>query len=205
MSLDAAKKELEAARRAVELMKSAESFEIFDEEWRDFLNCLEKLWNKTERGCQQFKTKFQPWQGKYAALRRKDMLLRYLKQARDADNHSIQEVATVKPGHRTMNFVNPGGGFIKQMTLHGSEITHYEGDPIVVTDHPATIEAVRVKNSGSWYNPPTTHLDQQIISHHPVVLAELGLKFYEHFLNETAEIFFGQGSLNINESSCHQV
>ena len=191
MSLDAAKRELKAARRALDLMKSAESFEIFDEEWRDFLNCIEKLWNKTERGCQQFKNKYQPWQGKYSALRRKDMLLRYLKQARDADNHSIQEVAAVKPAHRTMNFANHTGGYIKNMTLRGGDITHYEGDPLVVKDHPATIEAVRVKNAGNWYNPPTMHLEQQIASHHPVVLAELGFQFYEKFLKETEVIFFG--------------
>lgn len=91
-----------------------------------------------------------------------------------------------------MNFVNPTGSYIKHMTLHGGEITHYEGDPLIVTDHPATIEAVRVKNAGNWYNPPTTHLGQQVVSHDPVVLAELGLQFYENFLKETEAIFFGQ-------------
>jgi len=190
LSLDAAKKELESARRALKLMKNTESFDIFDEEWRDFLNCLEKLWNKTERGCQHVKNKFQPWQGKYTALRRKDMLLRYLKQARDADNHSIQEVAEVKPGRRTMNFANPGGGYIKSMSIRNGQIEHYEGDPMIITDHPATIEAIKVKNSGKWYNPPNTHLNQPVISHHPIVIAELGLSFYECFIKETEVTFF---------------
>lgn len=190
MTLDAAKKELESAKRALALMKNAESFEIFDEEWRDFLSCLEKLWNKTERGCQHIKNKFQPWQGKYTKLRRKDMLLRYLRQARDADNHSIQEVAEFKPGHRTMNFVNPSGGYIKHMKIQNGQIAHYEGDPMIITDHPATIEAVKVKNSGKWYNPPSSHLGQPVISHHPVVIAELGLNFYEQFIQEAEATFF---------------
>ena len=189
MSLDAAKKELESARRALDLMKSAKSFELFDEEWRDFLNCLEKLWNKTERGCQHVKNKFQPWQGKYTNLRRKDMLLRYLKHARDADNHSIQEVAEIKPGHRAMNFVNPRGGYIKKMEIRNGAIAHYEGDPMIVTEHPPTIEAVKVKNSGKWYNPPNSHLEEKVISNHPIILAELGLIFYENFLNETQATF----------------
>lgn len=81
-------------------LKAAENFEVFEEEWRHFLNCIEKVWDKVERSCQHVKNSFQPWQGKYANLRRKDMLLRYLKQARDADNHSIQEVAEIKPVHR---------------------------------------------------------------------------------------------------------
>jgi hypothetical protein len=190
LNLNAAKKELEAAKRSLNAMKTASTFEVFDEEWRDFLNCLEKVWNKTERSCQHVRNKFEPWQGKYSALRRKDMLLRYLKQARDADNHSIQEVDELKPGHTAMNFVNPEGGHVKHMELRGSEIVHYEGDPMIVTHHPPTIEAVRIKNSGNWYNPPTTHLDQKVESIHPVVLAELGFKFYDEFLKEAEKIFF---------------
>jgi hypothetical protein len=190
LSLDAAKKELESARRAVQLMKSAESFDLFDEEWRDFLNCLEKLWNKTERGCLHVKNKFQPWQGKCSSLRRKDMLLRYLKQARDADNHSIQEVSEIKPSHRAMNFANSKGGYIKKMVISNGQVEHYEGDPMVVTDHPATIEAIKVKNSGNWYNPPSTHLGKPVTSTHPAVLAELGLSFYDNFLKETEATFF---------------
>jgi len=189
LSLKAAKKELESARRALELMKTATSFELFDEEWRDFLNCLEKIWNKAERGCQQVKNKFQPWQGKYTNLRRKDMLLRYLKHARDADNHSIQEVAEIKPGHRSINFANPRGGYIKKMEIRNGEIAHYEGDPMIVRDHPPTIEAVKVKNSGKWYNLPSTHLGKKVVSNHPVLLAELGLDFYEGFLKETEATF----------------
>ena len=165
MTLKAARNELSAARRALENMKSAKSFEVFEEEWRDFLNCVEKVWVKTERSSQHIRSKFQPWQGKYTALRRKDMLLRYLKQTRDADNYSIQKVAELKPGHRT-------------------NIVHYEGDPMKVIDHAPTVEAVRVQNSGIWYNPPTSHLDQKVTSRYSVELAELGLNFYETYVSE---------------------
>ncbi|HCZ9307841.1 TPA: hypothetical protein O4G77_004852 [Vibrio alginolyticus] len=55
MSLNAAKAELRSADRSLSNMKAAPNFEIFEEEWRDFLNCIEKVWNKTERGCQSFR------------------------------------------------------------------------------------------------------------------------------------------------------
>ena len=184
MTLKAARNELSAARRALENMKSAKSFEVFEEEWRDFLNCVEKVWVKTERSSQHIRSKFQPWQGKYTALRRKDMLLRYLKQTRDADNYSIQKVAELKPGRRTMNFANPKGGYIKHMEIQGGNIVHYEGDPMIVIDHAPTVEAVRVQNSGIWYNPPTSHLDQKVTSRYSVELAELGLNFYETYVSE---------------------
>ncbi|ACR11423.1 hypothetical protein TERTU_0535 [Teredinibacter turnerae T7901] len=190
MSIESAKKELESAKRAVEAMKNAESFDIFDEEWRDFLNCLEKVWVKTERGCQHIKNSFQPWQGRYSALRRKDMLLRYLKQARDADNHSIQPVAEYKAANRTLDFINAKGGQIKNLVIEGGQIVHYEGDPLVVRNNPASIQAIRVKNSGNWYNPPTSHLNKKVSSLHPVHLAELGVQFYEAFINDTESTFF---------------
>lgn len=189
MSLDAAKKELAAAKRALSSMRGATSFEVFEEEWRDLLNCLEKLWNKVERGCQHDKNRFQPWQGRFSSLRKKDMLLRYLKQARDADNHSIQEVAEVKPGRRTMNFANPGNGYIEHMEIRNGQVVQYSGDPMIVTDHPPTVEVVKVKNSGSWYNPPASHMGAPLESKHPVLLGELGIKFYEKFLHEADEEF----------------
>jgi len=190
MSLNAAKKELAAAKRALESMKNATSFDVFEEEWRDLLNCLEKLWNKVERGCQHERSTFQPWQGQFSNLRRKDMLLRYLKQARDADNHSIQEVAEVKPAHRTVNFANRDGGYIEHMEIRNGEVVQYRGDPVVVTDHPPVVEAIKVKNSGNWYNPPTSHLDTLVQSRHPVVLGKLGIQFYESYLNEAEEKFY---------------
>ncbi|WP_046004029.1 hypothetical protein [Pseudoalteromonas rubra] len=190
MTLKAAKAELRSAKRAIENMKSADNFEIFEEEWRSFLNSLEKVWNKAERGCQHCRNTFQPWQGQFSKDRRKDQLLKYLKQARDADNHSIQEVTEVKPGHRTMNFVNPNGGHIKDMRIVNGQVVHYEGDPMIVADHPPTVVALKIKNSGNWYNPPREHMGVALKSTHPVEIAELGLTYYQSFLDKAEEKFF---------------
>lgn len=183
--------ELRAAARAVEAMRNAKSLEEFESKWREFLTCLEKVWNKVERSCQVERNRFEPWQGKYHRLRKKDMLLRYLKQARDADNHSIQDFTKIEPGSRSVRFVNPRGGYIKHMEIRGGEIAAYEGDPIVVEDKPPQPVAVPVKNNGEWFNPPTSHLGTPVTTHHPVALAELGLKFYEEYVNEVARQFFG--------------
>jgi hypothetical protein len=171
-------------------MRSAPNFEHFESEWRAYLNCIEKVWVKSERACYHLRTKFQPWQGTYHRLRKKDMLLRYLKQARDADNHSVQDLAQIKPGGRGIRFVNPKGGYIKHMEINNGEIVRYEGDPIVVEEIPSTIAAVSVKNSGEWYNPPTSHLGKPVVSQHPLELAVLGHAFYEGYLNEIEKTFF---------------
>lgn len=184
--------ELRAAANAIASMKTAKSFDEFESSWRTFLNCLEKAWIKTERCCQPMRAKFQPWQGQYHRLRKKDMLLRYLKQARDADNHSIQDVAKVEPGHRAIRFANPKGGYIKHMEIRGGDIVAYEGDPIVVETKLPQVLAVPVKNNGEWFNPPTSHLGQPVLTLHPAALAELALAFYQKYIAEVEREFFGK-------------
>jgi hypothetical protein len=71
MNLKAAKAELRSAMRSIDAMKSSLDFELFEEEWRDFLNCVEQLWNKVERSCQHKRNTFQPWQGKFTRLRKR--------------------------------------------------------------------------------------------------------------------------------------
>ena len=174
--------EIAAAAKAISSMRAAKSLDEFEVEWRSYLNCIEKAWQKIEKSCEHVRCTFQPWQGKFHRLRKKDMLLRYLKQARDADNHSIQDVTKLQPGSRGYNFVNPKGGYIKRMEIRNGEVVHYEGDAMIVEEKPAHPIAVAVQNNGEWFNPPTSHLDKPVNSHHPVDLAELGWKLYSEFL-----------------------
>ena len=171
-------------------MRNATSLDEFESAWRLYLNAIEKLWQKVECCCQHIYSTFQPWQGAYCNLRKKDMLLRYLKQARHADNHSLQDVTKIQPGQRKFRFANPRGGYIKRMEIRNGEVFHYEGDPMIVDETPPHPVAVPVKNRGQWFNPPTSHLGNAVASHHPVLLAELGLKFYETYLAEVATKFF---------------
>jgi hypothetical protein len=71
-------------------MRSASDFDSFEDAWRQYLMALRKVWIKTERGCQHVRKRFEPWQGKFKRQRKKDQLLRYLKHARNADEHTIQ-------------------------------------------------------------------------------------------------------------------
>ncbi len=186
-----ARSELAAASRAIDGMNGAKNMEVFEAEWRHFLSCLEKAWVKVERACEPHKNAFQPWQGKFHRLRKKDMLLRYLNQARDADNHSIQDMTALHPGGTGVSFVNPIGGYVKSLRFgEPGEIIHYEGDPINITvtaPHPI---AVKVKNSGEWYNTPTSHLGKPVHNARPAELAMLGLAFYQDYVDQAAKKFF---------------
>ncbi|EGG92916.1 hypothetical protein IMCC1989_2179 [gamma proteobacterium IMCC1989] len=191
-NMKAAKAELRSAKRSIEAMISADSLEIFEEEWRDYLNCIEQLWNKVERSCQHKRSQFEPWQGQFKRLRKKDMLLRYLKQARHAHNHSIQEVMEAKPASKSINFAGGKGGYIKSLKFESGNITHYEGDPLEVIDRPKRYAAIKVKNEGKWYNPPASHLDKKFISDSALDIAIAGLAFYECYISQVEEQFFNE-------------
>lgn len=123
------------------------------------------------------------------------MLLRYLKQARDVDNHSIQEVVEQKPGK--YSFTLPSGPGVVHIdvlrTGADGRVVEYRGShaPTIV-DEPPQINVVPVKNHGEWFNPPTSHLGQPVQVRHPIPLAELGLQFYSALLKEVHEQFFSQ-------------
>lgn len=182
--------ELEASARSMSAMRNSKSMEEFEAAWRDFLNHIEKVYVKVERCCQPFQNKFLPWQGRYNNLRKKDALLRYIKQARDADNHSIQDITEMIDGKTTMKFANQAGGYIENLEIHNGKIVHYSGDPMIVEHQPPQPIAVPVKNNSEWYNPPTSHLEKRIDSKHPLHLADLAFQFYSQFVDATREKFF---------------
>jgi hypothetical protein len=56
-----AKRELTAAEKAIERMPHAKSLRDLEDEWKNYLNAIEKCWVKAERACQHIRNKFQPW------------------------------------------------------------------------------------------------------------------------------------------------
>lgn len=183
------KKELNAAERALESMKKAKSFEDFEDAWKVYLSSIEKCWKKTERVCQSDRSKFQPWQGKYINLRKKDMLLKYIKHARNVDQHSIQEIVEHIPGKYSFSIQEDV--FIKSLKTDGDgRVSEYIGTaPPIITDTPPRIELLRIKNRGKWYNPLTQHLGDKLVSNDPITVSEKGLEFYKNFLDDAEKKF----------------
>jgi hypothetical protein len=164
--------ELQSAESALERMRSASDLDGFEDAWRQYLGALQKVWVKTERGCQHVRESFEPWQGKFKRQRKKDQLLRYLKHARNADQHSLQLILDDIP---------------KQTVKAGGD-TVYVGN-LVVTIAPR-IELRPVEDSGKWYNPPVEHLGKALAERDPLKVAELGLTFYAGLVEQAARKFF---------------
>ena len=107
--LGRAKRELRAAMSALEAMRTAATYDEFLTAWQSFLDRLEKVWVKIERECQAFRARFEPWQSAFKRVRDNDELLRYLRQARHADQHSVRLSVEEMAGRIEFKSVVPGG------------------------------------------------------------------------------------------------
>lgn len=193
MDFTPAQKELNACKRCFERMLSAKNYEEYEEAWCDFLNRLEKVFEKLQRACYPHKEKFNSLLSKENALRNSDPLLQYLKQARNADTHSIQDVAKRVPGSFQLGFDVQKAGesvHIETLVMRGTDIREYRGShPLIVTFTSETVEVKEVINRNVHYPPPLSHLSQPLITRHPTELARLGIDFYEVLFDKVTNFF----------------
>lgn len=178
-SLQAAKDELRVAENALRRMSEAAIQDDFAAAWKQFLDSLEKVWNKTEVSCRPIRTQFEPWQCEFKALRRNDELLRYVKHARDADNHGIQAIiAPVRAGVAVS-----GPGTIMRGKISGSgEVTGLQTVGPIRIEELFRLMPVSVENRGTTHAPPTSHLGVSIGDPSPLVVGEKALTFYRDFV-----------------------
>lgn len=193
MDFTPARKELNACKRCFERMISAKNYEEYEEAWCDFLNRLEKIFEKLQRACYPQKEKFNALLSKENALRNSDPLLKYLKQARNADTHSIQDIAQKVPGSLSVGIDIPNSNVpirIEKLVMRGTEITEYRGShPLIVTFTPETVEVKELINRGVHYSPPESHLSRPLETRHPTDLARLGVEFYEQLFEKVISTF----------------
>jgi len=183
--------ESDVARVQVHLdrMAAATTFDEYAHEWTGFLYQLERLW---ERAFQFYKPA--PWFQKvsptYSKLRRKDSLLRYLKQARNAATHTLQgslasslNVAVREKYGRPFQLSQ-----IKTSIEDGCLTIDLESRELLL-DLDASVSRgapslARVLCRGKWYNPPKSHLGNQLPTQNPVVVGKIGLDFCLSFISE---------------------
>ena len=187
MQLKQARDEIRSAKKAIARMKDATTLEDLEDEWRNYLSAIEKIWIKTERSLAQ-NPKFQPWQGRYKRIRKKDSLLRYLKHARNSDQHTIEDLVEAKPGKHEIRIEGPVA--ISKLRIEKGQLLEYEGSkPLQISITPERTELIRVKDGSKGYNPPFEHKGKPISWPDPILVANLGLTFYTAFVEKAEKKF----------------
>lgn len=190
IDLSPARRELEWAKNCLERMKTSSSLEEIEEAWSSYLSCIEKTFSRADLAMNSHK-KYKGFISRYNHKRKKDALLSYLKHARNSDHHGLSV---------TTQQLSPGLG-IGPADNSGTMSGHFSSDmygnfsfksktPVKVTFYPARVEVLPCKDRNkNIHTPPNTHLHKPIGSRNPIVLAELGISFYEQMLI-SAETFF---------------
>ncbi|POY39885.1 hypothetical protein C3L50_08625 [Flavobacterium alvei] len=175
-----AKEELKFAKEALEQFKNTKEFLPNSKHWTDFLIHLELSFIKAERGSQDIKNIFIPFQGKYKKIRKIDPVLSYLKNARDAVSHGLETIVDLE--------------IVSKKVVDKIQLSRLDenGNVIEITEHPMFPARIKLKTftiNGQIWNPPTYHRGKRLIyDKEPLESANLALHFYENFINEIEKL-----------------
>jgi len=175
-----AREELKFAQEALDQFKNDKTFAPHSKHWSDFLIHLELSFIKAERGAQDIKDKFSPFQGRYKHLRKIDPLLSYLKNARDAVSHGLETIVDLQIV--SDNIVD---------SFSRSRLDD-DGNIVETTEHPmfpARIKLKTFKINGKYWHPPFFHRGERLrYEKEPLEVARLGIIFYQKFLDDIEKI-----------------
>ncbi|WP_180396165.1 hypothetical protein [Klebsiella pneumoniae] len=185
-----ARKEIKAAKKCVANMEASQNLDDMEQLWRDCLNHIEKSFTKLLSATTPVKQKFSNIFSTQYQLRKTDKLLVYIKQARDSDNHSIQDISEKKGPAIGINPKHDGD------MLHIEKLTFDSQGNILLSSHNAVVEflperinVIAVKNRGVEYNPPTSHVGKPFLTRNPVELAKSAIIFYEDWIEASSKHF----------------
>ncbi|WP_188008821.1 hypothetical protein [Grimontia hollisae] len=178
-SIKVAKRELAAADRHLRSMHECDTFEDMDREWRGFLVSIEKVWKKAERyGVSVNQGRFSQFQKPYKEFKKNSHLLSYILQARNSDEHSIQEVVETKTNYSVI----PLGFMERTMNEPDRFIPINPGGKPMLT-MPIKFELKAIENRGEVYQPPWSENKVTGIMS-PIEAATEALHFYTEYMTK---------------------
>lgn len=182
--------ELARARDAIQAMRNAKTLDEFEDHWKAFLGRLQRVWNKAASHFRQ-SPKWDGWKGQFQHLRDTDPLLLYLVHARNADEHTVQEILGKEPPGIGIGPAEGNWLRIERMVVKDGNFFVKSLHPVKIVFFPERTKLLPVTNRGITYPVPTTHLDKPVDPMNVIAVAEAGAQFYEHFLFEAEKFFVG--------------
>lgn len=192
-AFEAAKERLHVARGKVAAMTTASDIKILAQLWEEFLTVQQQVFLRLKKAFERGPSKL--WSDTIDHERRTDDMLRYVEQARHANEHGINNI-TEK--HNSMVAIKPRDGStslsVDYMEIDNTgPITKIVMDPataakISIDFTPGSVKLIAVRNRGVNYDPPSSHLGYPIICS-PIPIAELTIEYLAKKINE-AEVMF---------------
>lgn len=170
-------------------MHMSGTFDQFEEHWKAFLSHLERVWNKSQAHFGR-SPKWKSWKARFEKQRDRDPLLRYLRVARGAHEHTTEDILVKESGFISISAGPTGSGAIRNLSFDkGDWKMELISGSITIITSPDHARPLPVKERGRVLSVPTSHLGKTVDPSDLIGLATTGLAYYEKFLEE-AESFF---------------
>jgi hypothetical protein len=162
-------------------------FQLFDQYWRSFLYSFTRIYNALKTGSRG-DPKSEAWFGILVNKQRKDQLLSYIHQARNSEDHGIEEV-TEKVGIKVIS-TDPRA----VVGTDGVSVTIPEDMPVGVEFAQLVAPSVRLKDVEdkryrTTFPVPEFHLDQRLSNNEPITIARLAVKYISEVIDEAERVF----------------
>jgi hypothetical protein len=181
-ALEIAGERLQWAEEALADLNAATSFILAEKAWASFLVASSAFYSKLDQGSKG-NGKSVVWFGLKKRQRKDDPVLRYLKFARNSDQHGIQRVTERQnAGWPDIPFGKQVKTFIQMRDPVTGEPNGPEMRAFLYSEH---IAAVRVWDRGQFCDPPREFVGDRDGAH-PPDMGELALEKLRDILEEAA-------------------
>lgn len=182
-----AESRLRVAHDAMQDMRTCNLKEVADR-WYVFLVASKNVYTALKAGVKASPQSRQ-WFGAKTQERKDDDLLQYLFQARDDDEHGLEQVSEVVPDNIRLGTPEPGKHSmsvrVTRVSANEMLIESLDGLPVAYDHEPAHVRLAPVTGRGPvTYQPPMTHKGQPIQDCSPVSVAELALAHLSALIEE---------------------
>lgn len=193
-ALEKARSRLRNIDKAIRELDAGGTFEAFTDAWFSFLTAYKSIYTALEQGA-KVSPQSRQWFGSKSSERRADELLQYLYQARNDEEHGLENATKAVPGRATLEIVVPDSLQIdlSNVVFDGNTARLPNGDMAKVIENiPPHVILIPVQDRGrNEYRPPTAHLGKSIQDASPLGVARLAQSYMVRMAYEAEQLIAG--------------
>lgn len=177
-----AKSRLRVAEKALAELAASQQYEEFSDTWYTFLVATKNVYTVLEQGS-KVTPQSRQWFANVRQARKDDELLQYLFEARNDDEHGLDNSTEHVPGSLAIGVAREG--YSNSVRLNGTlgpggsfNVESLDGKPVLIEQTLPHARLVSVQARGNrTINPPLSHLGVRLHDTSPVAVATLGLTY----------------------------
>jgi hypothetical protein len=185
---------LRVAQKATAELAGCKNHDAFTDVWYTFLTASKNVYTILEQGAKA-DPRSKQWYGGRAAERRGDELLQYIYEARNDDEHGLEEMSEAVGGSLSIGIPKPG--FSNSFTINanptagsrGIIVKSLDGLPVLVAQEPPHIRLRPVSARGNrTLTPPVSHLGKPLDDTSPLGVAKTTVGYLEAMIESAANL-----------------